>query len=119
MRSLGYRYRDKLIWGKLTSLHNLVNGNGNILRKSHEALAIFSKGNVDSDLVLHKAKGMILEELVRSSEKPEVAIDEIMVAISDKHYLQIFARDNNMRTNMVCVGNQLTLPEMKDEANND
>jgi N6-adenosine-specific RNA methylase IME4 len=87
MRNIGYRYRDELIWGKITHLGNLVNSNGNIFRHSHESLLAFSKGNVDADLMLHKAKGMILEELVRSSQKPEEAIDEVMVALPNQHYL--------------------------------
>ena len=38
-----------------------------------------------------------------------------MVAVPNKHYLQIFARHNNLRPNMVCVGNQLKNPEIKEE----
>ncbi len=37
-----------------------------------------------------------------------------MVAVPDQHYLQIFARYNNIRPNMVCVGNQLKYPSTMD-----
>ncbi len=50
MMKLGYKYREELIWAKITSKGNLVNGNGNIFRHSHESMLVFSKGDVNQDI---------------------------------------------------------------------
>jgi N6-adenosine-specific RNA methylase IME4 len=50
-----------------------------------------------------------------ASVKPEEVTDEIMRMVPKSHYLQLYARYNNLRPNMVCVGNQLKSPNVKDE----
>ncbi len=59
MRQLGYQYRDKIIWEKVTSKGNPVNGNGWVVRHSIETLLIFSKGKCTSIMNYHNAKQWI------------------------------------------------------------
>ena len=44
MEELGYKYKSRITWKKLTKKGNPVNGNGYIARHSTEALLIFAKG---------------------------------------------------------------------------
>jgi N6-adenosine-specific RNA methylase IME4 len=115
MKLKGYRYRDKIIWLKVTKNGVPVNGNGWVVRHSIETLLIFSKGKVGKMMNYHRANHIIKAQVMRGSQKPEAVIDEIMRVAPNRHFLQTHSRSNNLRANMVCVGNQVKGTSFMDE----
>lgn len=103
----GYKMVDKIVWVKLTSRGNPVNGNGYYVRHSTETLFIFKKGATASFSKLHSAKDVISASVRGASVKPDEAYDEIRKLVPQGHYLEIFGRSHNARPDWVTVGNQL------------
>jgi mRNA m6A methyltransferase catalytic subunit len=107
MNALGYKYKDKIIWEKTTPRGNPINGNGWITRHSTETLLIFQKGCVSRIAKYHRAFELVRAPMRGESIKPEEVITEILKLVPKGHYLEIFARKNNLRPNFVSVGNML------------
>jgi N6-adenosine-specific RNA methylase IME4 len=115
MKALGYRYRSKVIWEKVTKNDLPVNGNGWVTRHSTETLFIFSKGNVGKITRYHKCRDLVRAPVTKASEKPEEVVKQVVSLVPRQHYLEVYARYNNRRPNFVSVGNQLKAPYIKDE----
>lgn len=107
MKERGFDYRARIIWEKVTKNDKQVNGNGWVTRHSIETLLIFRKGNVGKMTKYQVCRELIRANVRNSSLKPDEVMDEVMKLVPLQHYLEVYARKENFRPNIVSVVNQV------------
>jgi len=111
LERLGYEYKGRITWTKLTSHGNLVNGNGVTLRHSKEDLLVYGKGHLGKITRFRKVNDVLPAQVQGASKKPEQLRQRIHQLVPVGHYLEVFARRHNLHPNWVSVGNMLHVPE--------
>ena len=107
MEKWGYTLVDEIVWVKRTVNRRLARSHGFYLQHAKETCLVGSKGkdprvmrgNIASDIIYSERRGQ--------SQKPIEIYELIEQLVPGGHYLEIFARRNNLRDNWVSIGNEL------------
>jgi N6-adenosine-specific RNA methylase IME4 len=113
MMKHGYEKYGKVIWLKCSSHLIPVNFIGKLQRHSTETLLIFKKGDIKSFTKFHSMNDVLVAPFTGQSEKPESMYDAINQLVPSGFFLEVFARQRNLRTNYVSIGNQLRKRSLK------
>jgi mRNA (2'-O-methyladenosine-N6-)-methyltransferase len=107
MLSKGYRKYGKVIWVKSSKKRIPVNFIGKLQRHSTETMIIFSKGDLAGIAKYHTMNDVLIAPFRGQSVKPVEMYAAIRTLVLSGHFLEIFARMNNLQPNYVSLGNQL------------
>ena len=114
LRRNGYRIVEAIVWVKKTTKGNLFRGQGHYAQHGYEKCIMGVKGTGSS--LIHKGKVLnVIEEPVSgNTRKPRAIYELIEKAVPNATYLDIFARDNNMRSGWTSVGLDLVKAQAGD-----
>jgi N6-adenosine-specific RNA methylase IME4 len=70
-------------------------------------MVIFSKGDLSDIAKYHSMNDVLVAPFRGQSVKPTEIYDCIKKLVSKGHYLEVYARENNIQSNFVSIGNQL------------
>lgn len=107
MSKWGYDLVDEVVWVKSTVNRRLAKSHGFYLQHAKETCLVGKKGNtpagtcpnVDNDIIYSVRRGQ--------SQKPVEIYEMIERLVPNGHYLEIFARRNNLRNHWASIGNEL------------
>jgi N6-adenosine-specific RNA methylase IME4 len=72
-----------------------------------ETMMIYSKGDITGLTKYRAINEVIIAPLTGQSSKPLHVYSLMEKIIQDNHFLEIFAREHNVKPNFVSVGNQV------------
>jgi len=107
MEKWGYKLVDDITWVKMTVNRRIARGHGFYLQHAKETCLVGLKGDppagsskaVCSDLIFSMRRGQ--------SQKPEEVYEYAEKLVPNGHFLEIFARRNNLRNYWVSIGNEI------------
>ena len=103
----GYELVDEIVWVKQTVNRRLAKSHGFYLQHAKETCLVGRKGKHPSTMVAGVKSDVIFSERRGQSQKPEEIYEYIQHLVPNGHYLEIFARRNNLHDYWVSVGNEL------------
>jgi N6-adenosine-specific RNA methylase IME4 len=70
-------------------------------------MIIFKKGDIKDFTKFHSMNDVLIAPFTGQSQKPLSMYDAISKLVPKGYFLEVFAREHNLRMNYVSIGNQL------------
>ena len=110
MKKLGFDLVDEIVWFKYQGDgKKTAKSYGHFFQRAKEHCLVFRKGKVDTDTQgVTGVSDVILARRRDLSQKPNELYDLVEKLCPGGKYLELFARDNNLRPGWTSVGNQVS-----------
>ena len=103
----GYKLVDEIVWVKQTVNRRLAKSHGFYLQHAKETCLVGFKGKLPKNTKPGVRSDVIWSVRRGQSQKPDEIYEYIESFVPNGHYLEIFARRNNLHDYWVSVGNEL------------
>ena len=108
MTELGFHLVEEIVWIKFHGDGNkTVKSYGHFFQRAKEHCLIFRKGVTRRECVTARLD-VILSRRRDLSQKPNELYDLVEEIVPGGNYIELFARDNNLRRRWTSVGNQVS-----------
>ena len=106
-KKFGYKIVEQIVWVKLTKTGKVVRTQGYYTQHSYEKCLMAVKGQGAKFVHKGKVSNIIQEQITGNTRKPRAIYTLIEEVVPNATYLDIFSRNNNLRTNWTSVGLEL------------